>query len=436
MLPPDFTVHSRYRVIYAVDERPGSIVYRGRDDQTGQRILLAALPLPGNTARDDMELLARQIALVRHEQLLLLTDHFAEDATYYLVCDDPGGRDLERMLRARGDPLPEATTLLQIAGLLGCLETLHSRRPPLYLGDPLPSDLWVGEDGSWRLAPFTLARPIDYAPSPYRAPELAAEQVEPTDASDLYAVGALLYYALTGWAPPAEQQQAGAPLVGPRSLNPAISALAEQAIIRALQLRPANRYQAAREMRLDLEAVQVTGERPLGLEADVLPESPPDVTPPSPVATPLPPPAQPPAVEPASQPLPPGIYPAPALEQTGARAAYSPPSEALAPPGIYPAPTPEQTGARAAYSPPSESLAPPGIYPAPAQPLPAGSYAPPERQRGLSTTCLVAIAIVLTLLAVAVCIALLVLVFSGPLRELFTQHSILPFAGTSAAVTR
>jgi len=398
MLPPDFTIHSRYRVIYAMDERPGSTVYRGRDDQTGQPILLAALPLTDDTARDDMELLARQIALVRHELLLPLTDHFAEDATYYLVCDDPGGRDLERMLRARGGPLPEATVLPQIAGLLDCLETLHSQRPPLYLGDPLPSDLWVGEDGNWRLAPFTLARPIDGALSPYRAPELAAEQVEPTDASDLYAVGALLSYALTGLAPPTEQQQAGAPLAGPRSLNPSISALAEQAIMRALQLRPANRYHSAREMRLDLEAAQATGERPLGSETDVLREPPPDAAPldaapPDPAAASLPPPAQPPLVEPPVQPLPVGIYPAPAPEQTAAPVGYAPPPEAPAPAGIYPA--------------------------------------PPERQRGLSTTCLVAIAIILTLLAIAVCIVLLVIVFSGSLRELFTQRSIIPFAGTS-----
>jgi WD40 repeat protein len=382
MLPPDFTVHNRYRIIYIVDERPGSKVYRGRDEQTGRLVLVAALPLAAD-AQADMELLARQLATIHYDVLLPLVDHFAEGAVYYLVCDDPGGQDLERTLRARGGPLPEADTLAQAIRLLGGIDHLHSQRPPLYLGDPLPSDLWIGEDGTWRLAPFTLARTIGQVASPYRAPELATADAEPTDASDLYASGALLYHALTGWPPATPEQQASTPLLGPRSINPALSALAEQVLLRALQLRSVNRYQVAREMRVALETVQMMGGRSLGLGPDVLAAPP----------APLPAPAQ----------------------QYGA------------PPQPYP-PT--------AASAPGQAAPPAGF--APSGPLyPAGIYQPPQQRRGLSTGCLVAIAIILTLLAVGICIALFLLVPGSPLRNVLTQQSSataapLPTAAPSA----
>jgi len=395
MLPPDFIVHNRYRIIYTVDERPGSKVYRGRDEQTGRLVLVAALPIADAAAQSDMELLARQIATIHHDVLLPLVDHLAEGAVYYLVCDDPGGQDLERTVRARGGPLPEEDTFAQAIRLLGGIDHLHSQRPPLYLGDPLPSDLWIGEDGKWRLAPFTLARSIGQVASPYRAPELAQTDAEPTAASDLYASGALLYYALAGWPPATAEQQASTPLTGPRSLNPALSPLAEQVLLRALQLRSVNRYQVAREMRVALETVQMMGGRSLGLGPDVLGA-----------------PAAPP-------------YPAPAAD------APSPPYPAAGAPG-----QPYPTGI---YQAPGQ-VAPPAGF-APDGPIyPAGMYQmPPQQRRGLSTGCLMAIASILTLLAVGICIALFLLVPGSPLRNVLTQQSsataaTLPTTAASAPI--
>src|SRR5262245_45357777 len=104
MLPSDFTVHNRYRIIYNVDERPGMKIYRGRDEQTGRLMLIAALPNE-DADGDDIALLARQVALVHHEAILPVADHFGEGGSYYLVCEDINGQDLERTLRGRGETM-------------------------------------------------------------------------------------------------------------------------------------------------------------------------------------------------------------------------------------------------------------------------------------------------------------------------------------------
>jgi len=383
MIPSEITLQNRYRVIYTVDERPGSLIYRARDDQSGRLVLIAGLAYD-SAELEDLRLLVRQVATVHHDTLLPVLDHFAEGDRYYVVCQDITGQDLERTLRSRGGPLPEQPALEQAQRLLDILGHIQSQKPALFLGDPLPSDIWVGDDGVWRLLPFPLIRTMNLAPSPYRAPELSAPDTEPTIPSDLYALSALLYHALTGWAPPtAEQRQAGTPLNGPRSLNPNLSTLAEQVLLRGLQIRPENRYQAPSEMHLSLEMVQMMGGRSLGTGPDALPQQ----------ATPQPQPLSLPPTPQFATPTDP--YPAPPTPP------YQPQPY---PTGAYPAPA---TG-------PTTQL-PSQAYPADAG-YPLG--AAPAKKRGISTGCLVVVAIALTLLAVAICAALAWFVPGSPLPSL------------------
>jgi WD40 repeat protein len=381
MLAPDSLLHDRYRIIYAADERPGATIYRARDEQGGKLVLVAEFAAAPATF-NDLQLLARQVAAARYDVLLPVTDHFPSGDAYYMVCDDVGGQDLERALRARGSPLLEGATLAQAQRMLGMLEDLHTQKPALFLGDPRPSDIWAREDGTWYLAPFTLVRPIGQNPSPYRAPELDQPDGEPTASSDLYALAALLYFTLTGWAPPtASQRDAGTPLNGPRALNPNLSTLAEQVLLRGLQLRPENRYQVARELRLSLEMVQMMDGRSLGSGPDVGPlitSRPPAATPPQ-VPQPVQPPTMPPTMPPQAQPEPPRpIYPAPAPQPYPTGIAQGQP-----------------TGNIGATTP---------LYP----PAP-----PAERKRGISTGCLVALAVALTLAAVLICGGLALYLYTG-----------------------
>jgi WD40 repeat protein len=370
-MQPDTILYNRYRLIYPVDERPASRTYRARDEQTGQLTLIGALPFVDDEMREETAQFVRQLATLRHEFLLPLTDHFAEGQSYYLVCEDPGGQDLERTLRTRGTPLPEADVLIEARRFLDAVEFVHQQRPPFFLGEPWPSDIWINESGAWRLAPFTLARHVGHTPSSYRAPELDSDHAEPTASSDTYAISALLYQALTGWAPvSAEQQEAGTPLNGPRTLNPELSALIEQVLLRGLQRKDVNRYQNAREMRLSLETVQVMAGRSLGLGPDVLV----DVKQQQPAQHP-----------PLTELPPPPTMPTPASEQP-----Y--------PGGYPPAPTPVAAG----------------VYPMPgqAQPYPGVYQEPGAKKRSFGIGCLVAIAIFLVVLVLGAC-AVLAFLTSG-----------------------
>ncbi|NTU77881.1 MAG: serine/threonine protein kinase, partial [Chloroflexales bacterium] len=265
MLAPETVLKEQYRITYVVEERPDGVIYRAIDTRQSLRVLVAELPQPSEGALDDVQQLAGEMAGVSAPGLLSLRDHFAQGLTYYLVADDPGGQDLERVSRDRGGPLPEPEVLSYVERLLSTLDILHSHTPALLIGDLRTTDLWSSLDGGLFLAPFAMARHVGAEPSSYRAPELHDSSAEPTTASDVYAIGAVLYQLLTGWAPPtASQRQSGTPLNSPRVLNTRVSTLAEQLALRALELKPVNRYQQAREMRSALDTVRLMVGRPLG----------------------------------------------------------------------------------------------------------------------------------------------------------------------------
>lgn len=379
-MQPDNLLNARYRVIYAVDERPSGATLRARDEQSGALVLLSIIPI-GEADSNDVTLLARQISTVQHELLLPLTDHFTDSGRYILVCPDPGGQDLERMLRARGGPQSEQETLAQATKLLELVDLLHQQKPSLHIGDLWPSDLLL-DQGNWRLTPFPLVRMVSPTPSPYRAPELAQTSFEPAATTDTYAVAALLYYALSGTPPSTpEQQHAGTPLIAPRTLNPALSPLVEQTLLRGLQLKTANRYQNARELRLALETVHLMAGRSLGLGPDIL-KSP---------------------------------------EIIAATSAVTPATGATQ---VLPVDVPLLPAAPIAV--PPEAAQSQYVY----EPLPAPA-APPRK--GLSTGCLIGLALGLAAVVLAIAIALvLALSFNGAFASLFGRSAPL---GTSRAAT-
>ncbi|NJN15245.1 MAG: serine/threonine protein kinase, partial [Oscillochloris sp.] len=273
MLAPDSLLREHYRITYVVDQRPDCVLYRAIDQRESLRVLIAELPQPNEAALNDVQSLAVEIATVQQSGLLTLRDHFVDGLICYMVAEDVGGQDLDRVARERGGPLPEQEVLASIERLLNTFEVLHDHRPALLLGDLRPTDLWSSLDGGLFLAPFVLARHVGEEPSSYRAPELTDHRTEPTTSSDIYALGAVAYQLLTGWAPPtAQQRQANTPLAAPRTLNARVSVLAEQMILRALEMKPANRYQRAREMHSALETVRLMAGRPLGASAPVLNE--------------------------------------------------------------------------------------------------------------------------------------------------------------------
>lgn len=155
---------------------------------------------------------AQRISRLNHQGVVRVIDLFEENNTVYYAMDYIDGQTLSQLVKEHG-PLSEAVTIDYYNQLLDALDEVH-RNNILHL-DIKPSNIMVNNNGKVTLIDFGASKQIQfddnnmttttglaYTPA-YAPPELQfgkSEKIGPW--SDLYSLGATLYYLLTGQTPP------------------------------------------------------------------------------------------------------------------------------------------------------------------------------------------------------------------------------------------
>lgn len=204
------------------------------------------------------------LAKLRHPNLPRVQDFFVADGRQYLVMDYIAGESLEEIVQKRGPLLP-AEAVKWLTQVMEAVQYLHSRNPPIIHRDIKPANIKLGHDGRAYLVDFGIAKVLRAgsktqagarAVTPgYSPPEQYG--TAPTDhRSDIYALGATLYFAVTGRVPPeAIERVTGRTdkLIPPRSINPLIPANLEQVILKAMRVNREERFASVREMMMALQ---------------------------------------------------------------------------------------------------------------------------------------------------------------------------------------
>ena len=138
--------------------------------------------------------------------------------------------------------------------------------------DLKPGNILIDAEGEPCVADFGLAKRVKGEANPtltgqvlgtpsFMAPEQArGRSAQTTAATDIYSLGAVLYYLLTGRPPFVADSALDALLlvlegeaVLPRRINPLVSGPLEHICLRCLEKRPEDRYGSAGELAMDLE---------------------------------------------------------------------------------------------------------------------------------------------------------------------------------------
>ncbi len=201
------------------------------------------------------------LAHLDHPGLIRASDFFEEEGQCYIVMEYIAGPTLYEVLEQSPGPLPVDSVLQWADQLCDGLEYLHSRTPPILHRDLKPGNILLDDLGRVRLIDFGIAR--FQGPAMRTATVLAGagtagfapvEQYSggTDERSDIYALGATLYYLLTREIPP----NSVALLTGeeelqqPRQFNPEISLGLQEVLLKMLALKRDDRYltiNAARE---------------------------------------------------------------------------------------------------------------------------------------------------------------------------------------------
>jgi serine/threonine-protein kinase len=203
-----------------------------------------------------------------------------DDGTFYYVMEYLPGLNLAELVRSYG-PLPAARALHLIRQICDALQEAHAQG--LVHRDIKPANIFAAMRGGQcdvaKLLDFGLAKPlikggaaqitqtgaITGSPT-YMSPEQATGDRDPDARSDIYAMGAVLYYLLTG-RPPFDDENPMKVMIAhaheqprpPAHHNPEVPDDLSLVILRCLQKNPADRFQTASELAAALEDCEEFG---------------------------------------------------------------------------------------------------------------------------------------------------------------------------------
>src|SRR5690242_3515542 len=275
-LPVGTVVHQRYRIAAIVGRGGLGTVYQVTDVLYGRQNVYALKELidQSSGARKQFELESQWLQSLDHNHIPKVREHFEWGQRLYLVMDYVDGENLEEKLaHAGGRPLVEQQVLTWILPVCDALHYLHTRMPPILHRDVKPAniivtpaqhavlvDLGIAKEhlpGAGQTATFVRKAGTEgYAP-----PEQYTVAGQTGPWSDVYGVGATLYQLLTGGVPPTAVERVALDkrLIPPREVNPSVSPHISAAILRALALRPAERFQSVRDLAHALVNPAATG---------------------------------------------------------------------------------------------------------------------------------------------------------------------------------
>jgi serine/threonine protein kinase len=271
MLAPNTVLQNRYLIVRSIGHGGMGAVYLARDQRLGNTVALKETFFTEERMRKAFEREARLLAHLRHPALPKVTDHFEEDGGQFIVMEFISGDDLEMLLAQRGRPFDVEQVLAWGDELLKALDYLHKQDPPILHRDIKPANLKLTPQGEIILLDFGLAKGTAGQTSSVMTsrsvfgftPNFAPlEQIQGTGTgprSDLYALGATLYYLMTGVIPPdaltrITQVANGQPdpLLRPDEINAEIPQAAADLLMKTMAHNRDQRPQSAAEMRRSL----------------------------------------------------------------------------------------------------------------------------------------------------------------------------------------
>jgi serine/threonine protein kinase len=266
----------RFELRKAIGRGALADVYLAWDPERGEEVALKA----ARVSRTDPEMLeaeqtglALQKALAERAPAVAAVYETGVDGDlFWASLEYVQGNDLSSILHS--GPLPESAAVLIALQLCQCLNAVHNfvgkmgglQVVGIVHGDLKPLNIRIQPDGRVRLLDFGIAKHLTstrrftvnpFASLPYAPPE-RLDQGSVNQASDLWAVGVILYEMVAGYLPfdgeDGEEVEnwirSGSP---PKPLPDSVSPALRNVILKTLAFDPALRYPSAATLAADLE---------------------------------------------------------------------------------------------------------------------------------------------------------------------------------------
>lgn len=259
-----------YEILEEIAHGGMGVVFKARLTSLN-RIVAVKMILAGQLANESdvkrFQAEAEAAANLHHPGVVGIHEVGVQDGQHYYSMEYIAGQNLAQLLREQ--PLPIATAAEYVRDIATILEYAHEQK--VLHRDLKPSNILLDASGRLRITDFGLAKRVEGdseltmtgqvlgTPS-YMSPEQAAAQhaiIGP--ATDIYALGTILYELVTG-RPPFRSENVAETLrqvqqdepVHPRLLNPKLPRDLETICLKCLEKEPKKRYATAQQLAEDL----------------------------------------------------------------------------------------------------------------------------------------------------------------------------------------
>jgi serine/threonine protein kinase/uncharacterized membrane protein len=233
LLATHMLLKQRYRILRTIGSGGMGAVYAAEDIDLGDRLVAIKemsqqkLSAQGITdAAENFKREAHMLARLQNPNLPSIHDYFTEGGHWYLVMEFIPGETLQKYLAQHSGKL-SVEEAVQIGSVLcSVLDYLHSQKPPIIFRDLKPSNIMRTPEGEIYLIDFGIARHFKpgqakdtaaFGSAGYASPEQYGHS-QTTPRSDIYSLGGVLYYMLSGRSP----AQTPFNLPSLQTLNPAL----------------------------------------------------------------------------------------------------------------------------------------------------------------------------------------------------------------------
>ena len=269
-LEPSTIAH--YQLEHILARGGMSLVYLAHDIDTGQKVALKLVHAIEHDYYERFQREARTLAGLDNEHILPVIDYGEYGSWFYMTMPYIEYGSLRDRLVKGTLSLQEAEEIL--AQLADAVQYAHDQG--IVHRDIKPSNILLRDGHHVYLADFGLVKHMEersdltqtgclLGTPEYMAPELT--ELPATSSSDIYALGVVLYYMLTGRVPFSGSTPLGIywkhlheQPVAPSTYNSALSPVTDSVILHALAKEPEERFHSAKAL-LEAYAVAIQEER-------------------------------------------------------------------------------------------------------------------------------------------------------------------------------
>ena len=285
-LPAGTILNGRYIIGRVLGQGGFGITYTAKDHQTGQVVavkeffpdsmamrssMTEVTPFQGERGenfaygRETFLQEAQTMAeFIGNPNIVRVYSYFEENGTAYFAMEYVDGESYLAYLKARGGKIPVAEALKILYPVMDALSAVHEKN--IIHRDVTPDNIYISKNGTVKLLDFGAARyslgnasrSLDVILKHGFAPrEQYKRRGRQGPYTDVYSLGATLYYSITGIRPDDALERVDEDtVVLPSTMGVKISREQETVMMKAMAVDPEDRYQTMAEFRRALSGAK------------------------------------------------------------------------------------------------------------------------------------------------------------------------------------